>query len=150
MAKKSTGREVEDFVFEIEKAHFLYVLNATLSVNRFSPELQSLDLKARCLAPKRFRDRKVSVHLLGSEDASSSDARGSAPSRESVGVVQLGRSRAEVLASLPLERFHTYLPLILGEHIRFVLLRGPRLFRGKSICFSLHLASHVDPEDYLI
>ena len=143
---------MESYVFEIVRWEPTYSLSVDQSRDRTGPfsEHAIIEIYATCLLPRKLAGRTIQLSLAGRRDILSPPVYRHDPEwiPHCVGLLELRPSGGSFYASVPHDSLPFLLESLAHRMCRYVLLYGPPLSRGKSLCTSLELERSVDLEDY--
>ena len=142
----------EIYIFEIARWEPTYGLSVDPSRDRAGPysEHAILEIQATCILPRKLAGRTAQFSLAGQRDFLSPPDYKHDPkwTPRCIGLLELPPSGGRFYALVP----HDSLPMLMASlalrMCRYILLFGPPLSRGKSLCTSLQLERSVDLEDY--
>ena len=130
----------EQFIFEIGAPSwgYLFALQHDRRVPDTYWEHQSLELAAQCFYPDRYKGREAKARLMGSRDLAERDrSRGRMEPPNGVGFIEIRGQRFEVMLSLPSDVCWHIGHAVSGGSIRYLVISGPRVFRGSAMIRSM-------------
>jgi hypothetical protein len=150
--RKSTVSENSDYVFQIQDWSPSYSMRLDPK-ERFSPgpywEHLKIEITGLVLSPESLKNRVVRMVFLASRNYVSfiegSESHENTP--KGIGYLNFRGSTSEVICSLPID-FFQMLPFLL--HIgkfKFILMFGPKLYRGESSIISFRFEQEYNPEE---
>jgi hypothetical protein len=143
----------EEFVFRVRSPSTSYGFSTQIMRHERDAfwEHQTVTFMAECLYPDRFIDREVTVRLSGYRDQMDMKLRlGGDWKPPSIGYMEVGKSRFEVHASLPLDACWQVGAALSARSITSMLLNGPVLHRGKTTLTSISFEGpEFDPVGYI-
>lgn len=149
---KSPQPATESFAFEITDFEPSYMLSVNHRAYEEKPlwEHTSVVMTAVCLLPKKVAGRTARFELVAERDAwtPTSWQRDHDWRPAGVGLLELPPPRGSFYAAIPFESMPTLMTALAHGLYRYILLHGPELKRGKSLCGSFHLMRAIDLDDY--
>jgi len=140
------------FIFDIGEIRPTYILSVDHDRYRESSysEHAGIEFQAVCVFPKRLTGRSVLFNLAGQRGCLTPEAfkRDSSWKPRCVGALEIRPDRGLFYSAVPHESLPFLTTLFVHGEVRFVVLYGEPLSRGKSLCSSVQLEKAVNLEDY--
>ncbi|WP_270373641.1 hypothetical protein [Marinicauda sp. Alg238-R41] len=151
MARKTqkARREPEHYVFAIEEPETTY----SFSINQIDRmpglfwEYPSLTFTGRCVFPERLVGETITARLIGSTERLDDSRHAPGWKPPGIGMLELSKRRGDFYAHVPMHSFWGMSATVTDRKNRFLLLYGPRLYRGQSMCTSMEITNRFDPEE---
>lgn len=138
------------FIFEIQKWDLSYGLSVDNRRDRDGPynETTLIEVEALCVLPKPIAGRKTILQVFGKRDSLEPEVYRRDPhwNARSVGFLDLPRSEGNFYTSMPHDSFPILLTSLAHGLLRYIVLYGPALSRGKSFCTYIEWRRSVDFE----
>lgn len=152
MAKQAKPTH-EEFVFRVKKPSASYGLSVQVMKHERDAfwEHQEVICIGECLYPDRFKGREATVRLMGSRDRMDMKARESGDWKpKGVGCMEAGKSKFDVLLSLPFDACWQIGSALAAGTITSLLTNGLLLYRGKATVTSFSFyGPEFDPAEYI-
>lgn len=140
------------FIFEIAEWQPTYILSVNHDRYRDSAyrEHAGIELQASCIFPRNLAGRVARFNIAGQRDCLMPEVfkRDSSWTPRCVGALELKPSQGHFYTSVPHESLPFLTTLFSHGAIRFVVLYGASMSRGRSLCSSFQLERAVNLEDY--
>lgn len=131
----------ESFLFEVVSSSPYYSFGLAHRPDEPDPysEYSSWKIEARCLHPARFAGRIAQFDLLGKRALTTEmrDRKEFIDGPHGVGLLDAGKSRFSVLATLPIDALWAIASGLASGSVRYVATHGPRVARGKALVTSI-------------
>jgi len=152
---KRKGREpevVEAFILEIGELRPSYLLSVNSHKYRetaFS-EHMGIDIDAKCVFPEKLVGRTATITLAARRDSLTPEAfkEDSDWIPNCIGALELTAEGGRFYTDVPHESFGALATSLAQGLLRFVVLYGTPLKRGRTLCSSMQLEHSVNLEDY--
>lgn len=154
-SKRARSRQVmppEYFIFEIGEMQPTYILSVDhdrYRENSYS-EHTGIEFQAACMFPNKLAGRSVVFNLAGERGFLQPEAfkRDSSWKPRCVGALEIKPDRGMFYSAVPYESLPFLTTLFAHREVRYVVLYGEPMSRGKSLCVSMQLEKSVSLEDY--
>ncbi len=150
--RKPRYEPVESYVFEIVRWEPSYGFSVDQNRDREGPyrEHTILEIQTSCIYPKKLAGRATHFSLSGRRGCLVPPVYRHDPEwvPRCVGMLELPPSGGRFYTSVPHDSLPALITPLVHRLYRYILLFGPPLSRGKSLCFSMQLERTVDLEDY--
>lgn len=148
------AREVlfESFIFEIRGCAPTYILSVNSARYRDTAlsEHLGVDIAAECIFPEKLAGRTAMITLAARRDSLTPEAfkEDSDWVPNCIGALELAPGRGRFYTDVPHESFGVLTTLLAQRLLRFVVLYGSPLKRGRSLCSSMQIEHAINLEDY--
>ena len=150
--RKRPAPTTETFIFAIGgwEPEYSFAVNHSRLEDGPYWEHAGLTLTAACVYPPKLAGRTATLRFVG--DRERLLARPPMKDRDwrptGVGLLELTPSRGDFYARIPMDAVWGLIVAMGQAGFSYVLLRGPTLFRSKSLCTSFSFERTVDLEEY--
>lgn len=150
--QKPVRETAECYIFRIDAWKPGYIFSVDSSTHRAGPysEHLGLEVDATCVFPGKLTGREVQISLAGRRDCLSPFAYQQDVEwvPRCIGALEFPPSGGKFYTSVPHDSVAA-LTVSLAHHMyRYILLYGPPLSRGRSLCFSMQFEKSVNLDDY--
>lgn len=140
------------YIFQIAGLRPSYILSVNAGKYRetaFS-EHMGIDIDAKCVFPEKLVGRTATITLAARRDSLTPEAfkEDSDWIPNCIGALELTTEGGRFYTDVPHESFGALATSLLQGLLRFVVLYGPPLKRGRTLCSSMQLEHSVNLEDY--
>ena len=143
---------MECYVFEIGEWKPSYILSVNRQRDRTGAFYEHIDIEIQtlCIYPKKLAGRSAQFTLSGQRNCLTPTAYQRDPDwiPNCVGLLELPPTRGRFYTAVPHESLSALITPLIHRLFHFVLLFGPPLSRGASLCSSMQFEQTVDLEDY--
>lgn len=149
MARRSKD-EIISYVFEIDSIAPDY--NFASRSSRFEPgpfnERLTFRFKAVCLLPENLKGREIDGWVLGQPSSTFFGTHIDESRVHFVATLEMGKRRSAMTAFIPNESIWALLAAAHTGIMRYMILRGPPLFRSKSLISDFYFYKEIDLEEW--
>jgi hypothetical protein len=143
---------MRSFLFEIAEWHPEYAFS--VGHDRFDEgpysEHVDIEIKAICIAPKRWAGRSATFDLIGQRELMNRERYRHDPDwrPSGIAILDLRPRSGSFYVFIPYEALTFLLTGFAAGLFRYIDLWGPELKRSRSHCRSMRLLRAIDPEEY--
>lgn len=138
------------FIFEITGSELDYMFASRPRKDDPDPYWESvtLNLDGLCLYPINLKDRVARLSFEGSRDLPKPSERSWRVDARGVGYLEADKARFRYSGSIPADAMGWLAPAFPTKQVRFLVLDGDSLIRGRAIIRGCGFHATYDPRDY--